>query len=408
MATFGDDNNGSVRDSSERTVSEVAPIHSHPAPSLSSARHFVSLKLTIHNYLFWRTQMLPFLEGQGLIGFVDGTLACSTGAAPVESTAESSGAAASGASASASEQWRRQDKVILSLLISSLSDEMMHMAVGRSTPRALWLAIEQELGSATRSRALRLLGELQALSQGESSVSDYLGRARMLVEDLALAGRPITLDVQNIYVFRGLRPELRPLIAPLTRGSPVTLSEHSDYLTSQEWICAAGGGGVGSPAVMAVNRGRGSRMHGGQVRGGSGSGGSGGGRGRGGRGCGRGWSDVRCQICDKQGHSALNCYRRYSESPGPQVHMAYSGDVGASVDSHQWFPDTGATNHATPDSSVLTSAAGYDGSDTLRVGNGAGMTILSVGSASIASSDKLFRLNDVLYVPGLSSSLLSV
>ncbi|XP_019172761.1 PREDICTED: uncharacterized protein LOC109168174 [Ipomoea nil] len=249
MAALGDNNDGSVRDSSERTVSEVAPVHPHPVPSLSSAHHFVSLKLTVHNYLFWRTQMLPFLEGQGLLGYVDGTHACPTGAAPVESTADSSAAAASG---SASEQWRRQDKAILSLLISSLSDEMMHMAVGQSTSRALWLAIEQELGSATRSRALRLLGELQALTQGESSVSDYLGRARMLVEDLALARRPITLDDQNIYVFHGLRPELRPLVAPLTRGSPVTLSELSDYLTSQEWICAAGGGGVGSPAVLVV------------------------------------------------------------------------------------------------------------------------------------------------------------
>ncbi|XP_019188298.1 PREDICTED: uncharacterized protein LOC109182605 [Ipomoea nil] len=47
--------------------------------------------------------------------------------------------------------------------------------------------------------------------------------------------------------------------------------------------------------------------------------------------------------------------------------MAYSaGDVG----SHHWFPDTGAMNHATPDPSVMSSAAGYNGPNTLRVGDG--------------------------------------
>ncbi|XP_019180218.1 PREDICTED: uncharacterized protein LOC109175409 [Ipomoea nil] len=267
MATLGDNNGGSVRDSSERTVSEVAPTPVYPNTSLSSAHHFVSIKLTAHNYLFWRTQMLSFLEGQGLLGFVDGTLPCPTAAlpssVPVESTADSGGRPSD--LASLQQQWRRQDKAVLSLLISSLSDEMLPMG----------------------------------LSQGASSVSDYLSRARVLVEDLALAGRVITLDDQNLYVFRGLRPELRPLVAPLTRGSPVTLTELSDYLTSQEYICAPGGGDAAAPTAMAASRGRGGGRGGGQsYRGGSGngggssgsggSGGGGSGRGRGGRGRGRG------------------------------------------------------------------------------------------------------------------------
>ncbi|XP_019158229.1 PREDICTED: chromatin target of PRMT1 protein-like [Ipomoea nil] len=355
MAALGRNDDGSVRDSSERTVSEVASTPVYPSPSLSSAHHFVSIKLTAHNYLFWRTQMLPFLEGQGVLGFVDGSVECPVAASPESSTADSGSTAS--AVASPVVQWRRQDKAVLSLLISSLSDEMLPLAVGQPTSCKLWLAIEQELGSAMRSRAVRLLSELQRLSQGASSVSDYLNRARILVEDLALAGRPVPLDEQNIYVFRGLRSDLRPLVAPLTRGDPVTLSDLSDYLISQEYICA-GDGPVGAPAALTVHRGgRGGRGRGRFSRGGSGSGGSGGsgsgsgGRGRGGRGRGRGRSDVRCQICDKIGHSTVNCWRRYSESSGPQANVAPSGGEGGSVDSHQWFPDTGATNHATPDSS---------------------------------------------------------
>ncbi|XP_019150130.1 PREDICTED: uncharacterized protein LOC109146934 [Ipomoea nil] len=182
METLGND--GSVLGSSERTVTDVPPVS--VSNSLSSAHHFVSLKLTSWNYLFWRTQMLPFLEGQGLLGFIDGTVPFPAIVSATTSTTESSGATATDLSARQA-SWRRQDKAILSMLISSLSEETLRLAVGRSTSRQLWQTIEQTLGSSTRSQALRLLGELQALRQGDSSISDYLGRAQMLVDELALA-----------------------------------------------------------------------------------------------------------------------------------------------------------------------------------------------------------------------------
>ncbi|XP_019171366.1 PREDICTED: uncharacterized protein LOC109166921 [Ipomoea nil] len=51
-----------------------------------------------------------------------------------------------------------------------------------------------------------------------------------------------------------------------------------------------------------------------------------------------------------------------------KANVAVSGDDSGGP--HEWFPDTGATNHATPDSSLLTSATSYDGPETLRVGSG--------------------------------------
>lgn len=44
--------------------------------SLTLAHHFVSIKLMSRNYLFWRTQLLPFWNGQGLLDFVDSTAVC--------------------------------------------------------------------------------------------------------------------------------------------------------------------------------------------------------------------------------------------------------------------------------------------------------------------------------------------
>nr|GLL46407.1 pumilio homolog 23-like [Ipomoea trifida] len=61
MAQIGS-NDGSVRDSSERTVFEAAisaPVQPHT--TLSSAHHFVSIKLTSHNYLFGRFLLVASL-----------------------------------------------------------------------------------------------------------------------------------------------------------------------------------------------------------------------------------------------------------------------------------------------------------------------------------------------------------
>ncbi|XP_019172180.1 PREDICTED: RNA-binding protein FUS-like [Ipomoea nil] len=153
--------------------------------------------------------------------------------------------------------WMRQDQALLSMLVSSLSDEVMPIAVGRRTSRALWEAIVQTLSSSSRARALNLLGQLQGLEQGDSSVADYIGRAQ-----------------------------------------PVTLQELADFLGAQEFIANRDYGGA--PAALAVQHGGGRSGRGGQNRGGGqraggGNGGSNrsdggrqqGGRGRGGRSRGR-------------------------------------------------------------------------------------------------------------------------
>lgn len=76
--------------------------------------------------------------------------------------------------------------------------------------------------------------------------------------------------------------------------------------------------------------------------------------------------------------------------------------------SHHWFPDTGASNHATPDSLVMSSVADYNGSNTLHMGNGSGLTITSIGSPSVATPSHIFQLSNLLHVLGLFASLLSV
>ncbi|XP_019159683.1 PREDICTED: uncharacterized protein LOC109156286 [Ipomoea nil] len=215
--------------SSERTISVPGVSPPTTTLSLSAAHHFVSVKLTSRNYLFLRTQLVSFLSGQGLLGFVDGTYPCPVAVLAVASSPDAAVVDSVVPDPSlACAAWLQQDQAVLSMLISSLSEEVMHHAVGRSNSR-----------------------------QGSESIADYLGRAQVIVEDLALAGRSVPLDDQNLYVFRGLRPEYRPLAATLATGDPVSLTEIADFLVAHEFIYAdaSAAGGLPGPAAMAVHRG---------------------------------------------------------------------------------------------------------------------------------------------------------
>ena len=90
--------------------------------SLSHTHQVISLKLTNTNYLYWRMQMKPYLLGQGVFGFVDGSNSCLSPHI----------LATDGVSLQVSQhflRWKQQDQLILSVLLSSLSMEVLHIVV---------------------------------------------------------------------------------------------------------------------------------------------------------------------------------------------------------------------------------------------------------------------------------------
>ncbi|XP_019155243.1 PREDICTED: uncharacterized protein LOC109152123 [Ipomoea nil] len=282
--------------SSERTVITISSPN-NSSNNLTSAHHFVSLKLTHRNYLYWRTQVIPFLRGQGLLSFVDGTRSQPSPFLEVPA-GDNSSDAISTTENSANVAWVQQDASILLLLISSLSKEVMYLALGQTTARGVWTAAETALGSSTQVRCLNLLGQIQSLRQGDSSTSKYLCRAQYLVQDLALAGRTLTPSEQNLYVFWGLRPEFRSMASALViNGTPVSIPQLADYLQAQKFIheddfpTHTPAAAAGSPSTLYAGRGR--RQHGDggrQSRGGGGRGNQRGGR--------RPWPDRRGALPD--------------------------------------------------------------------------------------------------------------
>lgn len=79
----------------------------------------------------------------------------------------------------------------------------------------------------------------------------------------------------------------------------------------------------------------------------------------------------------------------------------------SSVYDYNWYPDSGTIHHLTANLCGLNSPSEYNGSDSDKIGNGAGMVISHNGHSSLRSPMRAFAFN-ILLVPSVSQNLLFV
>jgi len=109
--------------------------------ALSNTHQVVSLKLRTTNYLYWRMQMKPYLLGQRVFHFVDGSVSC-----PPSHVSDCSNGFSSAINPSFL-CWKQQNQLILSMLLSSLSMDVLHLVVDYQTSSFVWSALEKALAS---------------------------------------------------------------------------------------------------------------------------------------------------------------------------------------------------------------------------------------------------------------------
>ncbi|KAH0765345.1 hypothetical protein KY285_001216 [Solanum tuberosum] len=124
----------------------------------------------------------------------------------------------------------------------------------------------------------------------------------------------------------------------------------------------------------------------GRIRNNRGRGGNHGGRKgyRGGSSTGNPWPSLesrsRCQICNGVNHLAPNCFQQYNHTINPAA-SAYLSQQSPPITHQNWYPDSGATHHITPDLSNLHHFEDYKGMDQVNIGNGQGLPIHHTGSS---------------------------
>ena len=109
-----------------------------------------------------------------------------------------------------------------------------------------------------------------------------------------------------------------------------------------------------------------------------------------------------CQICEKTGHMALDCYHRFDflyQGRHPPAELAAMVVESNAANEHQvWYADSVANAHITSEAEKLTHQQPFNGQDTVTVGNGFGLLIKSTGSTSLKIGQTNFNLKNVFIV----------
>ncbi|CAJ2633340.1 unnamed protein product [Trifolium pratense] len=174
-------------------------------------------KLNGTNFPSWLVQFNALLIGYDLFGFVDGTKP-----SPAEDHADYN-------------YWRRQDKLILHAILSSVEASIITMLGNVKNSKAAWDVLNKMFASKTRARIMHLKERLTRTSKGAKSVSKYLQGIKAISDELAIINKPIDDDDLVIHALNGLGSEFKEVAAALrTRENAIAFDELHDLLVDYE------------------------------------------------------------------------------------------------------------------------------------------------------------------------------
>lgn len=98
-----------------------------------------------------------------------------------------------------------------------------------------------------------------------------------------------------------------------------------------------------------------------------------------------------CQICDKHGHIALNCFNRFNHPfQANDITQALTTLTISDNYTSEWFPDIAATTYMIGNEGKLHNIKPYIGNGSFIVKNDNSLATRHIGNANIDETSKLF------------------
>ncbi|KAH9740738.1 retrovirus-related pol polyprotein from transposon RE2 [Citrus sinensis] len=401
------------------------------------------IKLDRTNYTIWKQQVLSSIRGNGLESYIDGSKICPTQYLFSESRIASS----SNTEAQAQENpeygaWKRQDQLLLSWIMSSISVDILSLVVNSQTSFELWKSLEKQFGFESMAKKVHLKMLLNNLRKGSLSMTEYFTKLKTVTDGLALAGSPVS-DINFItHLITGLDHSYYPVVVYveanmlnmdlseaysmlLTHEARLKNNKHSENKEMKSNYAAniaqsgnfqkkggsfnnSQGNWHSNNSQGNWNQGRGNNWN---FNGGR-SGFTGNGRGNNqGQGRGNNWNG------NFRGNSGgfNNGYRRCGFGPGGYGRGQQQGPraaymaISEGVADQGWYLGSGATHHLTNSVQHLNDGKLYSGSNSLLIGNGQGLQITHIGyTCFYTSCGSYLHLQDILCVPKITKNLISV
>lgn len=341
----------------------------------------ITEKLTRNNYVLWLAQILPWLKTKGLMGFVEGTKPCPP-------------AFLSDAEGNPTNQpnpehllWTQQDQMILLTINNSVTSPVLSTIARKLTSHEAWATLEKRFASSSPHRIQQLLASLYTTTRGESSVSEFLEKINQVADQLAMVGEPVSDSQLVMIIMQNIGSKFEMTIsAAQARDTPIGYDDLVALLLQAEQrmnfvienespvaLFAPKSDNSQNRFVNKNNRGRGSfsSNKSGQPN-----------RGRGNYKGNQTPNQPRpkCQICDRVGHIAIDCYDRMNTAfegrvPAKKLVAMVASSTTNNVSPSTWYTDSGASQHVTTDLANLAIQEDYTGTDKVAVGNGSGSQV---------------------------------
>ncbi|KAH6808195.1 hypothetical protein C2S51_029303 [Perilla frutescens var. frutescens] len=157
-------------------------------------------KLDDNNYLLWKQQAEVTIGGYGLEGFI-------TGETPVPEQFIL-GTSDSGTVVNlAFKAWLRQDRLITSWLLSSMTKSVLIALVGLTTSRDIWKTLESNFASQSRAKLMQMKN---------LGMVEYLNKVKNYCDILGVAGERVCDENHILHILTGLGAEYNPVMVSIT------------------------------------------------------------------------------------------------------------------------------------------------------------------------------------------------
>lgn len=368
-----------------------------PSATLLSVNMSNITKLSNTNYIMWSRQIRALLEGHELHGFIDSDSITPAANITVDGETTLNPAFA---------PWRRQDRLLYSALIGSISLPLQPIVSSANTCCEIWELLAQTFGNPTRGHIRQLKFQIKQCVKGTKTISEYLRQIKSKTDDLALLGKPLDPEDLIEQILAGLPEEYKPEVDAINgRDTTISFPElHERLLNREAMIMCTETASV--PVVPITANAADSRQ---RTQGKN------------------NWRPQtnnnnrnyqtgvshnnsnrqsrpylgRCQACGVQGHSAKYCpefkivrggpttqwqaptsNRNWRPSAPPQPQQPWHPTANAAMvtgDSSTWLLDSGASHHMTSDLNNLSLHGPYNGGDDVILGDGSGLSISHTG-----------------------------